>query len=121
MEDVKIILSGLWVAVMLTYCLGDLMRIFSGDFKKEEKEYEKLSQKMLFAMTVLMLLPIIMVVMSLTLIYPVNPWVNVIVAILFAIFNLMNIPSAPSAYDKFLFIVGIVFNIMVVWYAWNWT
>ena len=67
-----------------------------------------------------MLLPIIMVVLSLTLMYPMNRWVNIIVAIFFAVFNLINIPSAPSAYDKFLFIVGIAFNIMVVWYAWNW-
>jgi hypothetical protein len=33
MEDVRIILSALWVALMLTYLLGDAMRIFSGDFK----------------------------------------------------------------------------------------
>jgi hypothetical protein len=32
MEDVKIILSGLWVATMLTYLLGDVFRMFSGDF-----------------------------------------------------------------------------------------
>ena len=33
MEDVQIRLSGLWVALMLTYLLGDVLRIFSGDFK----------------------------------------------------------------------------------------
>jgi hypothetical protein len=32
MEEVQIQLSALWVAVMLTYLLGDVMRIFSGDF-----------------------------------------------------------------------------------------
>ena len=30
MEDVKIILSGLWVATMLCYLLGDVIRVFSG-------------------------------------------------------------------------------------------
>jgi len=33
MEEVRIILSGLWVSLMLTYLLGDVLRIFSGDFK----------------------------------------------------------------------------------------
>ena len=32
MLDMRILLSGLWVAVMLTYLLGDVLRIFSGDF-----------------------------------------------------------------------------------------
>ncbi len=36
MEDVKITLSGLWIALMLTYLLGDVLRIFSGDFKAGE-------------------------------------------------------------------------------------
>ena len=33
MLDTRIIISGLWVATMLTYLLGDVLRIFSGDFK----------------------------------------------------------------------------------------
>jgi hypothetical protein len=33
MLDTRIILSGLWVAVMLTYLWGDVLRIFSGDAK----------------------------------------------------------------------------------------
>jgi hypothetical protein len=31
--DTRIALSGLWVALMLTYLLGDVMRIFTGDFE----------------------------------------------------------------------------------------
>ena len=26
----------------------------------------------------------------------------------------------PSAYDKFLIIVGLLFNALTVWYAWKW-
>jgi len=33
MVDTRIILSGLWVALMLTYLLGDVLRIFAGDFE----------------------------------------------------------------------------------------
>ena len=31
MVDVRITLSGLWIAVMLTFLLGDVLRIFAGD------------------------------------------------------------------------------------------
>jgi hypothetical protein len=37
MVDTRIILSGLWVATMFTYLLGDVLRIFSGDFKSGEQ------------------------------------------------------------------------------------
>ena len=32
MVDTRITLSGLWVALMLTYLLGNVLRIFAGDF-----------------------------------------------------------------------------------------
>lgn len=31
MEEVRITLSGLWIVLMLTYFLGDVLRIVSGD------------------------------------------------------------------------------------------
>jgi len=31
MEDVQIKLSALWVALMLTYLLGDVLQIYSGE------------------------------------------------------------------------------------------
>ena len=33
MSETRIILSGCWVAMMLTYLLGDVLRIFAGDFE----------------------------------------------------------------------------------------
>jgi hypothetical protein len=44
MEDVKIILTTLWVATMLTYLLGDVMRIFAGDFVAGEMEGVQVTQ-----------------------------------------------------------------------------
>ncbi len=31
MADTRIVLSGFWVALMLTYLLGDMLRIFAGN------------------------------------------------------------------------------------------
>jgi hypothetical protein len=33
MVEARLKLSALWVALMLTYLLGDVLRIFSGDFQ----------------------------------------------------------------------------------------
>lgn len=120
MVDVRIILSALWIALMLTYLLGDVLRIYSGDFKEGELGGKQISQKMWLGIAILMLIPIIMVLLSLILPYPVNRWANIIVAIFFLIFNLIGLPTYPSAYDKFLILVGLLFNALMVWFAWQW-
>ena len=120
MQDVQIILSGLWVALMLNNLLGDVLRIFAGDFKAGEIEGTKMTQKMLVGMALLMLIPIVMVFLSLTLQYPLNRWLNIILAIGLFGFNLFGLPTYPGTYDKFLIIVGLGFNLLTVWYAWNW-
>jgi len=120
MDDVQIKLSAIWIALMLTYLLGDVLRIFSGDFKPGEIGGMQVSQGMYLGMAVLMVIPILMVFLSLILNQPVNRWANIIVAIVFFLFNLVGLPTYPSAYDKFLIVVGLVFNVLTVWYAWNW-
>jgi len=120
MADVRIILSALWVALMLTYLLGDVLRIFSGDFKAGEIGGIQITQIMWFGIAILMMIPIVMVFLSLTLKYPAIRWATIIVAIFFFLFNLVGLPTYPSAYDKILIIVGLVFNVLTVWYAWKW-
>ena len=120
MEDVRIILSAIWVALMLTYLLGDVMRIFSGDFVPGEMAGEKASQRTWLIASLLMLIPIVMVVLTLVWPNPVIGWLTIICAIFLLLFNLAGLRSYPSYYDRFLIIVGLIFNIITVWYAWNW-
>jgi hypothetical protein len=121
MEDKQIILSALWIALMLTYLLGDVLRIFSGDSTSGKMGEAKFTQGMWLGIAILMVIPILMVMMSLILPHPINRWVNIIVAGFFFLFNLVGLPTYPSAYDKFLIVVGLAFNVLTVWYAWNWS
>ena len=66
-----------------------------------------------------MLVPIVMVVLSLTLPYPAIRWVNIVVPILLVLFNIAGLPY-KGLYDNFLIFVGFVFNALTVWYAWKW-
>lgn len=120
MADVQIKLSALWVALMLTYLLGDVLRIFSGDFKAGAIGGMNVNQGMYLGMAALFVIPIFMVFLSFTLPHPVNRWANIIASIIFFIVNLIGLPTYPSAYDKFLIVVGLVFNVLIVWYAWKW-
>ncbi|AOZ93884.1 hypothetical protein PNBC_06760 [Paenibacillus crassostreae] len=46
---------------------------------------------------------------------------NFISATLFFVLNLMGLPGSPSAYEIFLIIVMLVFNILIFGYAWRWS
>ena len=71
-------------------------------------------------MAVLFVIPILMVYLSLTLIYRVNRWANMVVAVVFFIINLIGLPGYISLFDQFLIIVGLVFNLITIWTAWKW-
>ena len=116
-------LSIIWVCVMLIYLLGDVLRIFSGDFKNGQMGGVdfKPTQGMWLMIAILMLTPILMVFFSATLNQPVNRWVNIIVAVFFLLFNLVGLPTYPSLYDKFLLAISMIFNGLTIWYAWNWS
>jgi hypothetical protein len=120
MSEIRIKLSALWGSLMLTYLLGDVLRIFSGDFQAGEISGMEISGIMYLGMAILMVIPILMVFSSLTLPKKVNRWVNIILAIFFFVFNLIGLPTYPSLYDQFLILVGLVFNALTVWYAWKW-
>jgi hypothetical protein len=120
MVDIRIILSGIWIALMLSYLLGDVLRIFSGDFTPGEIEGQKVTQMMWLGIAILMLIPIVMLILSLILDQPVNRWANIIAAVALFAFNLFGLPTYTSAYDRFLLVVGLMLNALTIWYAWNW-
>ncbi|MBW7882043.1 MAG: hypothetical protein H3C34_05280 [Caldilineaceae bacterium] len=120
MVDTRIQLSAIWIALMLVYLLGDVLRIFSGDYQRGDIDISKFTQPIWLGISVLMVIPIIMLLLSLMLPQPVNRWANIIVAVFFFLFNLVGLPTLVGTYDKFLIVVSLVFNVMTIWVAWNW-
>ena len=120
MTDTRIILSGIWVALMLTYLWGDVLRIFAGDVEPGKLQGGvQATQGMWLGIAAIMLVPILMVVLTLIIPYPAIRWVNIIAAIIVILFNLVGLPY-KGAYDNFLIIVSFVFNALMIWYAWRW-
>jgi hypothetical protein len=120
MLDTRIILSATWVVVTLIYLYGDVLRICSGDFAKSMTNMN-FNQFVWLGIAVLMLTPILMVFLTLVLPQPVSRWANIIVAGFFFLFNLVGLPTYHSMYDKFLLAVSMGFNVVTIWYAWNWS
>ena len=120
MPDMQIKLTGIWVALMLTYLLGDVLRIYAGDFQAGTIAGKPISQEMFLGLAVVMVIPIVMILVTLFTGNPINRWANIIVAVFFFLFNIVGLPTYPGMYDKFLIAVSLVFNVMTVWLAWQW-
>jgi hypothetical protein len=119
-EEVRIKLAALWVAVMLTYLLGDVLRIYAGDYTAGQVGGVAMSQAMWLGVAVLMAVPIVMLVLSLVVPQAINRWVNVIAAIGLMAFNVVGLPTYSGLYDKFLIVLGVAFNALTIWYAVRW-
>jgi hypothetical protein len=113
MPNERIVLSGLWVATMLTYLLGDVLRLFSGDARPGEMDGKVVDRSMWTLAAVIMLIPIVMVVLSLMVPYPAIRWVTIV-------FNLAGLPY-KGAYDNLLIVVSFVFTALAFATAYRWT
>ena len=124
MLDVRIILSACRIAIEFLYQHGDILRLYSSDFKPGGEENitgRIISQGMMWMVAAItMTIPVVMIILSLILPYNANRWANIIVAIFFFLYTLIGVSRYPSTYDRFLLIVTLVFNALTVWYAWNW-
>ena len=119
MEVTLIKISVLWICTALVYLLGDVLRIFKGDFIMGEVEGKKLTQSMMMFIACLMVVPILMVFLNLVLPIDVNKVVNIVVSGFFFVFNLFGIPTYKGYYDKFLLVISLFFNVGVIYYSIN--
>ena len=104
---------------MLIYLLGDVIRIFAGDFVPGEMDGKPISQWMFLIMALVMLVPILMIILSLVVPYDIIRILTIVVAVFLILLNLAGLPY-KSLFDNFLIIVGIGFNIITAYYAWIW-
>ncbi len=119
MDETRLVLAGLWVALMLTYLLGDVLRIFAGDMEPGRMAGRPVSGSMWLIAASVMLIPILMLVLTLTIDHALIRWLNIIASGFLVIFNLVGLPY-KGAYDNLLIGVSLVFNGIIIWYAWGW-
>jgi hypothetical protein len=121
MHETRVVLFGLWVALMLTYLLGDVLRIFSGHFTPGNIQGVPITQAMGLGIAMIMFIPIAMAIAALLVADPTSRWVHIAFAIGLALFNLVGLPGYEGLYDKLLIVLGIGINALTVWQAWGWT
>ena len=123
-EDVRIKLSVLWVARILTGLHGDVTRYLEPGMLESIIDGTldiPLTNEMLTGISAMMLLPIFMVFLSLELKYKPNRWLNIIVAVFFIIIDGIGFIIVRPLYENIYAVGYVVFCALIVWYAWKWT
>ena len=128
MVDVKIVLSALWAARMLSGLQGDVVRFMAPGMLEEMISGVTdvpVTNELILVMSIIFMVPIFMSFLSLTLKDKANRWANRSIGIFFAAFDLIFLSLAlflwhSPSYEIFWSIVYLVFTALVVWYAWKW-
>jgi heme A synthase len=124
--DVRIILSALWAARMLSSLQGDSTRFHDPVMLRQLVSGTSeitVTNELLLVMSIIMAVPIFMSFLSLTLPYKANRWANLSIGIFFVAFEigfLIFVYLPGAVYEVFWGFAYLVFAALVVWYAWKW-
>lgn len=128
MEEVRMRLSALWAARMLSGLQGDSTRLHDPVALRElvaGTTAVPVTKELLLVMSVIFAVPIFMSFLSLTLKDKANRWTNRGIGMFFAAFDLVFLGLAlfiwrPFGYETVWSFVYPTFTALVVWYAWRW-
>ncbi|MHB9033405.1 MAG: DUF6326 family protein [Anaerolineae bacterium] len=121
---VKVKLAAMWAALMLMYIYADIFSLFRpgslvaitagrmGPFA--------VTQGLLAAFSIMMIIPAVMVFLSIALQARVNRWVNIILGVLYTFVNISNLVGETWAYYILFGVVELLFTLMIVWNAYRW-
>ena len=125
--NIKIKLSGLWVAIVFLYIYVDYFSLFVPGVLEKMIEGEvadtgiQITTQFLLTGLTIVMIPSLMIVLSLTLKAKANRWTNIIVGILQIVVVLgSNFIGESEAHYIFGSTVEVVLLSIIVWYAWRW-
>lgn len=125
--NVKIVLSGMWVALMFCYVYGDFFTLFvPGHIDKlnggEMGLGETTPGKILIA-AIVVLVPALMVALSLILPAILNRWLNMIMALIYTAIMILVVMTSIDPWWLFYIMLGIVeifLTSLIFWVAVKW-
>lgn len=112
--NAKIILSALWTAHFLLWLFGDMASLM-------QKISEPVANNLLLFVSVpTAVIQALMIFFSLTGRAKVMRWVSIVVAVVFLALNIGFMVDAHIGWQYLLGTAYIVFNVLLIWYAWKW-
>ncbi|MHA2364220.1 MAG: hypothetical protein ACXAC7_09700 [Candidatus Hodarchaeales archaeon] len=121
MKDVKIKLSGLWIAHFLIWSFGDIVRLLTPGYIEDTA----VTNETQIIASIIGMMQALMIVLSLILEDKPNRWANLVLGGVFTLINIgwmveILIDQQP-VWEILLTIVYLTFNAMIIWYAYKWS
>jgi len=119
MKNTRVLLSSLWIVVMINMLKADILSLYIPGAIDEMMKFAGNTPipQLMLAAAVMMEIAIIMIFLSWVLKYQINPWANILVAIITIVF----IIAGGSLYPHYIFIaaVEIICLLAIIWIAWK--
>jgi len=121
--DTKIVIAGLWMAMMMLYIYNDFFHLFKPDAIQNMMDGQmgpfEVTQTGLFSAAVLMAIPVVMTIVSLVCSAKLNRVANITLGSLYTIVNIVNL-SGEWAFYIFLGVIQIAITLSIVWISIKW-
>lgn len=120
MDFRRIQLAVCWVALVLIYLLGDVLRLYEKGQVAALIDGKPMTQAHLMMAALLMLIPILLAVGMVFLPYGFAKWVGIIGSCVLFIINVFGIASYTGTFDWVLIALSLVLNVFVAVWTWLW-
>jgi hypothetical protein len=128
MSDVRIVLSVLWIARLLSGLQGDTYRLSDPVALQSilaNNGAVAVTSELLLIMSIIFVVPTFMTFLTLILKYPAVRWVNLAIGLFLAVFDLVFLVLAlfqwrSTGYEIVWSTAYFACTTLIVWYAWRW-
>jgi len=116
-------LAALWATLMFLFVYADFLYLYQPGKIDEIRggligPFD-VSQPMLLAAAVVVIVPAVMIFLSLVLPASINRWTNIAAGGVFTLINILNVLGETWVYYWLFAILEVVITLLILWYAWK--
>lgn len=120
MEPHRVQLAVCWVALMLIYLLGDVLRLYEKGQAAAFIDGKPMTQTHLMMAALLMLIPVLLALGMVFLPRGFARWAGIIGSLLLFIVNIFGVAGYSGLFDRVLIVLSLALNAFTAVWTWLW-
>ena len=120
MEPHRVQLAVCWVALMLLYLLGDVLRLYEKGQAAAFIDGKPMTQTHLMMAALLMLIPVLLALGMVFLPRGFARWAGIIGSLLLFIVNIFGVAGYSGLFDRMLIVISLALNAFTAVWTWLW-
>ncbi|MGI6690454.1 MAG: DUF6326 family protein [Christensenellales bacterium] len=120
MNPRRVQLTVCWVALMLIYLLGDVLRLYEKGQAAAMIDGKPMTQTHLLMAAFLMMVPILLALGMVFLPRGLARWVSIIGSLMLFVINVFGVASYSGLFDRVLIGLSLALNVFTALWTWFW-